>query len=75
MAGSIYVCGFLKLASLSKLIFDRFYIYVCVCVWIIKIDRLNTLIFGMHASINLYVDFTLIFDKFDRIYMYVDFYF
>ena len=56
----MYVCGFLKLASLSKLIFDRFFlkkkkkiiklagsIYVYVCVWIIKVGRLNTLIFGM----------------------------
>ena len=44
---------------------------VCVCVWIIKIGRLNTLIFGMDASINMYVDFTLIFDKFDGIYIYI----
>ena len=39
----IYVCGFLKLASLSKLIFGRFFLkkekknigrfYICVCVW------------------------------------------
>ena len=53
----MYVCGFLKLASLSKLIFGRFAlkkkkkklassVCVCVCVWIIKVDRLNTLIFG-----------------------------
>ena len=55
----MYVCGFLKLASLRKLIFGRFAlktkkklagsIYMCVCVWIIKFGRLNTLIFGrMH---------------------------
>ena len=29
------------------------------------------MIFDMHASINLYVDFTLIFDKFDGIYIYI----
>ena len=59
----MYVCGFLKLASLSKLIFGRFFlkkkeknwqvlylcVCVCVCLWIIKIDRLKTLIFNrMH---------------------------
>ena len=50
----MYVCGFLKLASLSKLIFGRFALKtkkelagsMCVCVWIIKVGRLNTLIFG-----------------------------
>ena len=54
----MYVCGFLKLASLSKLIFGRFAlkkkkkragfmcVCVCVCVCIIKVSRLNTLIFG-----------------------------
>ena len=61
----MYVWRFLKLANLSKLIFCKFFqkkknwqvlyacmcvcVCVCVCVWIIKVGRLNTLIFGrMH---------------------------
>ena len=61
------VCGILKLASLSKLIFGRFFLKkkkdklvgsMCVCVWIIKVDRLNTLIFGrLYIYIYMYVDF------------------
>lgn len=64
----MYVYGFLKLASLSKLIFGKFFlkkkkneklagsIYMCVCIWIIKIGRLNTLIFDrMHLKICMWI--------------------
>ena len=45
MAGSIYVCGFLKLTSLNKLIFGKFYIYkfdviyIYIYMWIFKVGK------------------------------------
>ena len=53
MAGSIYVCGFLKLTSLNKLIFGKFYIYKFDVIYIyiyicgfLKLASSSTLIFG-----------------------------
>ena len=73
----MYVCGFLKLANLSKLIFGRLFlpkkrkmvgsIYMCVCVCVDHQSwQVECIDIWQDISINMHVDFTLIFGKFFR---------